>query len=75
MYGRQIAAEALARTWNPEAEPMNESLVVYGVVKILEDLEVTYAIVGGTLPSSGGVRARRWMQTWSSRFLRIGSTP
>jgi hypothetical protein len=49
MYGRRVAAEALAhtRTWNPEAEPMNESLVVYEVVRILEDLQVPYAIVGG----------------------------
>lgn len=49
IYGRQVATEALAlpRTWNPEAEPMEETLVVGEVVRILEDLGIPYAIVGG----------------------------
>lgn len=49
IYGRQVAAQALAlpREWNPEAEPMEESAVVHEVVRVLEDLGVPYAIVGG----------------------------
>jgi hypothetical protein len=49
IYGRRVAAQALAlpRGWNSEAEPMEESAVVYEVVKVLEDLGVPYAIVGG----------------------------
>jgi len=51
IYGRVLAMQACApgvkRAWQMEAEPMQESIVVYEVAKVLEELAIPYAIVGG----------------------------